>query len=61
MSKLKRESTFFKKRDCHCLPTCTTLDFDIETSQAEWDWKTFLEVERLDDDWKKENDILLSG
>ncbi|KAF2891451.1 hypothetical protein ILUMI_14722, partial [Ignelater luminosus] len=61
MSKLKRESKFTKKRDCHCLPTCTTLDFDVETSLADWDWKTFLEVERLSDDWKEENDILLQS
>lgn len=27
-----------KHRKCDCLPACTSLSYNIETSQSDWDW-----------------------
>lgn len=26
--------------DCHCYPICTSMYYDIENTQATWDWRT---------------------
>ncbi|XP_031340950.1 pickpocket protein 28-like [Photinus pyralis] len=28
-----------KEQQCECLPSCTSLSYDVETSQSEWRWK----------------------
>ncbi|KAF2887052.1 hypothetical protein ILUMI_19121, partial [Ignelater luminosus] len=35
----KRSSKQKKKVRCNCLPSCTFLTYEIETSQLNWNWK----------------------
>lgn len=28
-----------EKKECDCLPSCTSITYDAEISQIEWDWK----------------------
>ncbi|KAK5641672.1 hypothetical protein RI129_010219 [Pyrocoelia pectoralis] len=31
-------------QQCHCLPLCTSLSYDVETSQTDWDWQKALRL-----------------
>ena len=33
--------------DCDCLQACTVLDYEAETTQADLDWKVFMNVKAL--------------
>lgn len=41
---------------CDCLPACNSLDFEIERSQADWEWKEFLKIEEEIGEWHSENE-----
>ncbi|KAF2903797.1 hypothetical protein ILUMI_02374 [Ignelater luminosus] len=36
---------------CNCLPSCASLDFDLDSSQSAWDWKEYLKVESQTSKW----------
>ncbi|KAF2903795.1 hypothetical protein ILUMI_02372 [Ignelater luminosus] len=40
---------------CDCLPACNSLDFEMERSQAIWEWKEFLKIEQEVGEWNSEN------
>lgn len=29
--------------DCDCMPICTDLSYDVETSQNDWNWLSFVQ------------------
>lgn len=29
---------------CNCMPSCTTLDYEVELSQTQWNWKGLYSV-----------------
>ncbi|KAF2903796.1 hypothetical protein ILUMI_02373 [Ignelater luminosus] len=42
---------------CNCLPSCTSLDFDVETSQSNWEWKKYLEVMSQTSKWDETREL----
>lgn len=34
--------------NCKCLPACTSIEYESETSQADYDWKAIFRVLKLD-------------
>lgn len=30
--------------ECNCLPGCSSIEFDAETSQSDWNWKKVYEL-----------------
>lgn len=33
---------FEVQNNCNCLPSCVTLDYEVELSQSEWDWREMI-------------------
>ncbi|KAK5641673.1 hypothetical protein RI129_010220 [Pyrocoelia pectoralis] len=44
--KIAKNETYseFGHGRCNCLPSCTSLSYDVETSQTRWDWRKAFEV-----------------
>lgn len=41
LQSINKRYNYLKKNqeNCDCMPLCTDLTYDIETSQADWNWK----------------------
>jgi amiloride-sensitive sodium channel len=39
-----RDSVKVEFENCDCLPLCTDLSYNIETSHTKWDWKELLRL-----------------
>jgi len=39
--------------DCNCLPSCTSIAYEAEISQADFDYKTVASKDKTDEDQKK--------
>lgn len=50
---IKKEIKRKRKLKCNCLPSCTSLNYNIETSQSDWEWyKQFEALSRDLDDYE---------
>ncbi|KAK3911814.1 Pickpocket protein 28 [Frankliniella fusca] len=43
---LERQKGKTSSDDCHCLPACTSLEYDAQTSQADFDWENVFQAYR---------------
>ncbi|XP_034256548.1 pickpocket protein 28-like isoform X2 [Thrips palmi] len=47
MRDLERKDGRIAADDCHCLPACTSLEYDAQTSQADFKWENVFGVYRM--------------
>lgn len=47
MRDLERKEGLESTDDCHCLPACTSLEYDAQTSQADFKWENVFGVYRM--------------
>ncbi|KAF2903802.1 hypothetical protein ILUMI_02379 [Ignelater luminosus] len=38
----KKKKKILHVEECNCLPSCASIEFETETSQSDWDWKSML-------------------
>ncbi|KAE8744812.1 hypothetical protein FOCC_FOCC008536 [Frankliniella occidentalis] len=43
---LGRQKGIVSEDDCHCMPACTSLEYDAQTSQADFDWENVFQAYR---------------
>jgi amiloride-sensitive sodium channel len=45
LEKGKSKKKIKSQTECDCLPLCTDLSYDVETSQTDWEWNKWFEAQ----------------